>query len=266
MTPSDSDSTSSVVISSDESKILNALIRPEAKLEVIVPHEASAEDLWNTLSICIKGVNYMNSRIRRLSPIIGRILCRFEDRPSLYKELGYQTFSDFKWKGVSDGLGIGRSFLYESMVLARQWPQVTPERFERIGPKKMRILEKITDGKSSRAEELLCKAETLKVTELRHWAEEKGDLMVDESVGRTIEIPATLATYRRWWDFKRTPEVQAYVGPPADPDKILNALMDEAFNSWMIEGAGIIAKAKEKEDDATRDVDVHNSNTSEPED
>ena len=89
--------------------------------------------------------------------------------------------------------------------------------------------------------------------------------MADEAVGRTIEIPATLATYRRWWDFRRTPEIHAYVGS-TDPDKILNALMDEAFNHWLIEGAGIIAEKKEKQDDATRDVDVQDSNTSEPED
>jgi hypothetical protein len=254
MTPNDN---TAIALSSDESRILNALTKPDAQLEVILPKEATADELWNTLEICTKGVNYMRGRINRLSIAVGGILARFHNKPSLHKSLGYETFADFRRRGVEGKIGMSRSFLYESMGLAENWPKLTQERYAKIGPKKMQLLSKVTDGHSSQAESLLKKAETMGVTDLRHYLEEEGKLTVDESVGRTIEIPTTLAVYRQWYDFSRSPEIQAVVGK-ADAGEILRALMQEFHNEWLVQGAGLIEE--EKEHGVIRSLDVHESN------
>lgn len=255
MIPTESNGSSAVVISSDESRILNALTRQDAKLEVIIPKEASADELWSTLEICVKGVNYMTGRICRLKPIIGQLLLRFQNKPSLYKGLGYATFQDFKYKGVGEVLGLCRTSIFEAMSLAENWPQVTPDRYEKIGPKKMYILDKFAHGRASNSEAVLQKAESMTVTELRDWAEEKGEIAPGETVPKTIHIHTTLEIYRHWVGFCQDENVQALVRS-SDPGKILQKLLQECQNEWFIQGAGEIAQQKENANDAVRYVDV----------
>lgn len=218
----------------EENAILKEALRPGADIQAVIPADASAEELWKTLDICIKGVNLLEERLRRLHPIIGRILLIFQERPSLYKELGYETYSEFMQKGVHGVLGLHRSQAYVAKIVARDWPQVTPDRFARIGPKKIEILSKFTTGRSANAELLLDAAERMKTNELREYVVQRGFLRPGESSGRVITITTNGAIYDHYKEFFSDPRVHQKVGSK-DHDQILEALMQECSSEWLAE-------------------------------
>jgi len=263
MIPTESSSSAVVVFSSDETKVLKAIMRQNPQLEVIIPPNSSAEELWRTMEICIKGLNWMTDGLCWLKPIIGRIMVRFEDKPSLYKELGYNTFHDFKFRGVAENLGCKKNWIYEALELARDWKQITPEQYVKIGPRKLQILSEFARGNSANAGALLQKAETMKVTEFRDWAEDSGNITVGSATPKTIHIHTTLEIYRFWEEFRKSEDIQA-VYKTADPGKILERLMQSHYNELLIQGATIIADRKEKEqDDSIRNIDIHEGDASE---
>jgi hypothetical protein len=133
-------------LNQEEQELLKELLRPGASVEAVIPDDATPDQLWRTLDACVRGLNMLESRARRLHPIIGRILLIFQDKPSLYKDLGYETFSEFMEKGVYGTLGVHRSAAYVGKLVARDWPQLNPDRFAKIGPKKLEIISKFSKG------------------------------------------------------------------------------------------------------------------------
>ena len=96
-------------------------------------------------------------------------------RPSLYKALGYDTYSDFMDKGVYGTLGLHKTSAYEGKLVARDWPQIGPDRYAKaLGPKKMNVLSRFVKGSSANAESWLQTAESMTVPQLKLYVEQRG--------------------------------------------------------------------------------------------
>lgn len=219
----------------EEQIILREALRPGADISVVIPDDASADELWRWLSICIRGTNMLEAKMRRLHPVIGRILLAFQNKPSLYKDLGYDTFTDFMEKGAYGVLGLSRSHAWLGKKVARDWPQLGPDRFARIGPKKIEILSKFSTGRSPNAELLLQAAERMKVPEFRQYVEQRGFIRPGESTGRVISFTTNGAIYDHFKEFFSDPRVQAKVGSK-DYGEILEVLIQESSAEWFAEG------------------------------
>jgi hypothetical protein len=114
-------------LNAEEHALIRELLRPGASIEAVIPQDADPDTLWHTLDACVRGLGLLEVRICRLKPIIGRILVMFEEKPSLYKELGYDTFGEFMRRGVYDTLGLHKTSAYEARFVAKDWPQVQGE-------------------------------------------------------------------------------------------------------------------------------------------
>ena len=216
-----------------DQELLKSLLRPGAVIEAVIPENASPQDLWRTLGACSRGINLLESRMCRLKPIIGRILLIFERKPSLYMDLGYQTYSEFMTKGVHGALGLHRTSAYEGKLVARDWPQITPDRYSsKLGPKKINILSKFMKGSNSNAEMMLKTAERMTVPELRQYTEQRGFINPGETVPQTITIHTNLAIYQRFKQVFNDNRVHSVVGYKQH-DKILEAMMNECFAEWV---------------------------------
>lgn len=223
-----------IVLSPEDRQLINEYLRPGAVIEAIIPKDPTSEQLWNTLSTCAKGVGYLQTRILRLRPIIGHILLLFQNTPSLYKDRGYRTFEDFLTKGVRGTLGLGRTTVYDALALARDWPQISPERFARIGPKSMNIIKSFARGDEANIEKYLKLGEEMGTGELRRWAESRGLVNPGETVPYTIEIHANIEIYKEWRDFINDPRVQSHAGKA--PWQILRAMVQECWVEWIEKG------------------------------
>ncbi len=219
-------------LNAQENQLLKELLRPGASIEAVIPPDASPEDLWRTLDACVRGLRLLEARTLRLKPIIGKILLIFEQKPSLYKDLGFETYSDFMRKGVYDTLGLHHTSAYEGKLVARDWPQIDPDRYVKIGPKKLNILSKFATGRSPNAEALLQTVEKMKVPEARQYFEQRGFIERGETEGAVITITTNQAVYRHYKRFFGDSRVHEAVGSK-DADKILEALIQEGEGSWL---------------------------------
>jgi hypothetical protein len=215
-----------------EQTLLKQLLAPGAIIEAVIPADAPAEELWTTLDACVRGYRILDARSTRLRLIIGKLLIIFENKPSLYKTLGYDTFFDFMRKGAYDTLGIHRSSAYEGKRAAKNWPQLSPDRYASIGVKNIELLNKFTNGKSPHAEEWLDRAEKMKTRELQKYVEERGFLNNGEAAGATFTIPTNRDRYARFKEFFEDGRVQSYCGSKY-PDAILEHLIEECHDEWI---------------------------------
>ncbi len=220
-------------LNDQQSALLKELLRPGSSIEAAIPADATPEELWGALDACVRGLGMLEARINRLTPIIGRILMTFENKPSLYKDLGYDTYSDFMNRGVYALTGLHRSSAYIGKLAAREWPQLTPDRYVEIGPKKLEILSKFTNGNNSNAEMWLDTAKRSKsVTEFREYVETRGLLAPGEAVGATLMITTNRDRYKLFKAFFADGRIQSTVGSKS-PDEILAAMIQEVYEDWI---------------------------------
>jgi hypothetical protein len=220
-------------LTADQHVMLTELLKPGAQIEAVIPPDILPSEMWQILEACAHGLNLLDARIKRLTPIIGQILVRFENQPSLYKDLGYQSFWEFLNKGVYDQLGLHKTAAYEALKLAKNWPQVTADRYVLIGPKNMNILHKShVNGKSPNAEILLKAAETMKVGEFRQFAEQRGMLTAGEAIGCQIVFQTNQSVYALYKQMFSDGQVHSVVGSSA-ADHIFYAMMQECYCHWV---------------------------------
>src|SRR5260370_13486848 len=116
--------------------LLKDLHRTNASIDGVNLEDAAPEDAWRALDACVRGLKLLEARVCRLHPIIGRILLLFQAKPEMYRTLGYSTYTDFMVRGVYSTLGLRRASAYQGRLVARDWPQIGPELYVKLGPKK----------------------------------------------------------------------------------------------------------------------------------
>lgn len=218
-------------LNAEEHALLKELLRPGVLIGAVIPEDADPEEVWKTLDACVRGLGLLEARSLRVKYIVGKILLMFEEKPSLYKTLGYDTYSDFMQRGVYDTLGLGRTSAYEAK-LAAGWKQLTPDRYARIGPKKMNVIAKVTTPTSPNAEAWLEKAETMKGKELVQYAEQRGILSRGETEGATLIVHTNRDRLALFNAFFNDPRVQSVVGSK-DRDRIIEAMIPEVYDEWI---------------------------------
>ena len=218
-----------------EHELLRELLRPGVSIEAVIPADADPQELWSTLDACAKGLGVIDARGARLKFIIGKILTVFESKPSMYKELGFNTFSDFLKFGAYDKLGLHRTAAIEAKQAAQEWPQLTPDAYVDVKPKNLNTLHKIgINGKSPNAELWLEAAKKMKVHEFRQYAEQRTFSPVDDTIGATIIINTRKDIYDQWKKFVADGRICSKVGTK-DHGEILCALMASCFVEWVDE-------------------------------
>lgn len=223
-------------LSDQAQALLKELVRPGVKIDAIIPADATAEKLWDTLTICAQGYHLLQSRMDRLKPIIGKILLIFKDKPDLYTELGYRNFEEFRNKGVGEKLGLHRTTLWETQVIANDWPQLVaePDRYTKIGRAKLNILSKYANGRDANAEALLKMASSMSTTEFRQYSEQRGLITPGQCLPATIVINCDVDTFRHWKHLVGDGRVHSVVGS-AREDIILEAMIDNCRHEWIEE-------------------------------
>lgn len=224
-------------LNQEEHALLTELLRPGASIEAVIPEDASPDELWRTLDACSRGAHLLEVRLNRLVPIIGKILLMFKNKPSLYKELGHETYADFMKNGVYGKLGLHRTHAYLGKLIAEGWPQLmNPDHYAKIGPKRLEILNKAgIKGTNPNASTFLATAESMKVSEFATYMEQRGFIAEGEAVGVEFVIHTNRALCGFFRDFFTNPRVQSKVGSK-NYDEILEALVQECSVEWNIEG------------------------------
>jgi hypothetical protein len=219
-------------LNQQEHQLLTELLRPGTAITAVIPEDATAAELWTTLSACTHGLALLEMRVLRLKPIIGRVLMIFESKPSLHKSLGYDTYSEFLAKGVFEKLGLHRTSAYQGVLAAKHWPQLGPDQYAKVGPKRLEILSKFATGSSPNAAQWLETAASMTVTNFREYVEQRGFLQPGEALGTTFTIHTNLARAKVFKAFFTDGRIQSVVGSK-EWDVVLECMIREFQQEWV---------------------------------
>ncbi len=110
---------------------------------VEIPENATLAEVENTLQLAITGYRRLSEASERLKPIIGRILLTVQQR-NLFKP-DYKNFTQFLMDRVVVGMGLGRSHAFDSLRIARAFPNMSTEEYSRYGASRLLLAAKLTD-------------------------------------------------------------------------------------------------------------------------
>ena len=229
---------------------LAKMAKPDLSIEVIVPDEIAPGEIWKNIEIVCRGLRRTQANAQAFIAVLGRLLMIARENPDSYKEKGYETYEDLLG-GIEKQFGVSRSTCYNARLLVERWGSVIPTigDFDAVGPQKFRIINRIVakgDEKKKSSMALLAQAKVMTLEEFKAHLDKKGVLSSDESHGFTIEIPTTRAISREWKAFCNNPEIQAWVGTD-NPGGILESLMSECKNEWLVRGREKLTEKAEAE-------------------
>src|SRR2546430_2117083 len=121
-----------VRLSTEEHTLLMNLLDPATTVETVIPQNIAPDELWKTLTITCKAAGYVDWVSLRLRPLIGRALMMARANSGFWLNRGYETFQDFIKRCVCEQLGLGRTTLYDALLIAEKFPTLQPAEFQQI--------------------------------------------------------------------------------------------------------------------------------------
>jgi len=239
-----------------ERKTLSKLTKPDVTVEILIPSDISADDYWETLGTYCHALGKSMAQTEFIMPVLGKLLLVAKDHPEIYKDKGLKTYEDFLGS-IKEKFGVERSTCFEARKLAERWGDGELKDFAAIGRVKFQLINKLVpkgdEGKPN-VKKLLEAAKGMSVEEFKDHLSKKGLMTRSESTGASINIQTSKRVYKDWQKFITTPEVVAKVGSE-QPDKILDAMMQECLGEWINQGAEILKTQAEEEQAASAGKD-----------
>jgi len=230
------------IFTEQEQQVWQALVISERSPLETIPEDLSAENVWLYLNVVCKGLTRAQQAVSRLKPFFGRILLLVQKHPHLYEQHGYKTFSDFITSGVPALFGISRPEAWNCIRVAEQINFLPSGKMEELGFSKLNLLAKAIKNSTQdgMAIEMVQKKrdEWVAIAEGNITVKQFGEIIATKQQGNdgeneTVALILYVSTdvKKRWHDFVRTPEIQAYCGSESE-GAILSRLMDECELEW----------------------------------
>lgn len=129
------------------------LVMGSGNISVSIPDAATLPDVEHTLSMVIGGYLRLTDAAERLKPIIGRVLLTISAR-RLYRP-DYKNLTDYIQRKVVDEFKLSRTNAFESLRIARAFPSLTSEDYQRYGASRLLLAASVTDDKAPNFKTLL---------------------------------------------------------------------------------------------------------------
>jgi hypothetical protein len=172
-------------------------------VSVTIPENATLAEVENTLQLAITGYRRLSEASERLKPIIGRILLTVQER-NLFKP-DYKNFTQFLMDRVVVGMGLGRSHAFDSLRIARAFPNMSTEDYSRFGASRLLLAAKITDESKEGYKDVL--KDLAKVTVEEGRAKVKELAPSSTATSYTISIRVTPEVKAEWIELMDAVEV-----------------------------------------------------------
>lgn len=229
-------------ISQDEFNVIAALIcNEDDDVQIIVPGDASNDEIKAQLLACAKAYNRMLGGVRKLKPVIGRFLSLIRNRPDLIQELGCKSFTHFMGHWVPRNLRIVESDAWNSFALVTDFPAITVADYEQVRPGKLKLITRavprdrgeVTPAVRRLREELVEKAKTLNYDQLADEIQNRGLRDKESLIPGTIEIKCSKFLEGQWKEFLNDFRIKAYFGTNHPiPSKVMEAMIGECTAAW----------------------------------
>ena len=244
------DTTSEETLTPEERAILRSLLSQNDRVDIALPDDISASDLWMTFDICAR----VFVRVRRASGLlkllIGRALTVIQAKPEVYISRGFRSFDDFisnEERGLPKLTGISRAELYKAKAVAQSiGPETNMQAIRDVGSfTKIQIIASQMESTDSRFDTVMEHAKTDTVPQLRERMARMGLVgSTDDIEWDIIQFSVTKTQKRMMQEFLTNPRVRAYCETES-PGVILERAIQEAMGEWEVRQIEIEGQATE---------------------
>lgn len=191
-------------------------------IQLNIPEDATLSAIEKTLQLAITGYKRLAEASERLKPIIGRILLVVQER-KLWKP-DYKNFTEFLDKKVVDEMGLGRSNAFDALRIARAFPTMSNEEYQRYGASRLLEAAKITDEAQEDYKQVLQDASKMTVEEFKQKV--KAQRPSTRPVTFTVSVRVTPEVKGQWVAL-----VEAFEGTPGELFSQMVTLYTERLNA-----------------------------------
>ena len=219
--------------SADETKLLDELTKPGAKIEVTIPGEIDAKEWGKTANVVCRGLLRAQMQGQKLFPVLGRLLVIAEEHQEIWKD--HKSFKQFIHAEIQDKFGISPASCYESMQMAKRLPHLELAQIESVPRRNMRVFLQVVpagDEKTSNAKALLAKAAELSEADFREHCEKKNLIEQGQTAGEFIKFGTNKARGKKIKAWFTDPRVQAKAQSERW-DVILELMIMECAGEWL---------------------------------
>ena len=175
------------------------------EISVVIPDNATLGEVCNTLSVAVRGFNFLDVARDKLKPIIGRLLLTVQERRMWKSE--YKSMGEFINVKITTEMGLSRATAYDAIRLVRAFPKLTEKDYARFGGRRLSIAARITSSAAVDHMEILQRS-LLKTADA--FEEEVQELLAASApknnlVSCSMRIP--LRVKQRWNKLLETTEV-----------------------------------------------------------
>lgn len=242
------DPRSEETLTQDERVVLAGLLNRDDRVDLAIPDEMDARELWRTLEICSRVFLRVRHASGQLKLLIGRALHVIHNTPDVYKSRGFSSFDDFMTR--EDGLprltGISRAELYKAKsVAASLGPQTNMDDIREIGSfTKLQLIAGYTEAGSNEQNALMEAAKHETIQQLKERiARSELQVEVEDLTWDVLQVNVTRAQKQQIWSFISNPQVKAYCESEA-PGVILQRAIEECCGEWQVQPTAIEGEAE----------------------
>lgn len=176
-------------------------------IQLNIPEDAKLGDIEKTLQLAITGYKRLAEASERLKPIIGRILLVVQERKLWKPE--YKNFTEFIDKKVVEEMGLGRSNAFDALRIARAFPTMSNDEYQRYGASRLLEASKITDEAQDNYKDVLMNASKITLDEFKQFV--KAQRPSNRPVTFTVSVRVTPEVKGKWQGL-----VEAFEGTPGE--------------------------------------------------
>lgn len=227
--------------------IQSLLTHSEDEIEAVIPQDSSIEVLDRYMDVAVGAYGKMNNASFKLKPILARIIAIIASRPDMMEMLGAKDVTRLCRDILPNKYHISNTECFRLLALGRQWPDITVNKYNTVGPARLRAISRAVpmpqDGRlpereKAKRERLLEIAPTMRIDRFYKYLEDEGYADKDSLAILHVTVPVDTAQHKRWRDFVQDKDVIEFVGSNR-MSTILDAMVAECTVAWKAE---IIAK------------------------
>lgn len=173
-----------------------------SELTLNIPEDAKMADVEQTLQVAITGYKRLSEASERLKPLIGRILYTVQSR-RLYRP-DYRNLTDYIERKVVVDMGLSRTNAFEALRIAKAFPSMTMEDYQKYGASRLLLASSITDEADPQAKQLLDDSTRQTVDEFQSHIRDLKSESVEPAKTFVLSIRLPLDWKPRWEDLIAT--------------------------------------------------------------
>ena len=227
-------------LTNQERMILSALLKRDDRVDLAIPDDMDAMELWRTLDICSRVFVRVRHANGQLKLLIGRALLVIQNTPEVFKSRGFTSFDQFMSntdKGLPSITGISRAELFKAKsVAASMGPETNLEDIRDIGSfTKIQLVAGYTEAGSDKQKEYVAFAKTSTIQQLREKIAADGNGVTEADLEYDLlQVSCTKAQKKFLQQFLTNPRVKAYC-QKEDAGSILEMAAMECVGEWQVE-------------------------------